>query len=202
MDREDKILYIIKLFSYLSGRNLLPGSTDPKDTYHWRYAAKFLDKMESMEVPWRTIIKIVSYVVEYAKQRRMVRNGINILNRSNTIDIAIMMEKREDSVNASELDNLRRSHNFVQHSQHSLSERVDDGFPNIVLWYMGRNINVGYLALSESCRIVTNTLDAIDRSILPDQSEIVDKRIKYLSNEYLRGKAKLILKDDFIKIIT
>ena len=96
---DDEINDIIKLYKALTGRNIIPKDTDPKRTYQYRYAAKFLKNMKG--VPWETIQKIVYCAIEYAKENEkasVYSRGLWILTKSNIVDIAYKKAKEEDQI--------------------------------------------------------------------------------------------------------
>lgn len=201
MNRNDKIYNIIKLFAQLSGRKLSKyDNTDIRDTYHWRYATRFLDRMESVDASWETITEIMYYVIAYARQNDMLHNGINVLNKTNALDVAIQMRNTEREQQSSELDFIRISQNFIAKQNKSLIEKSNGGFPNIVVWYISKNIHATYISLSRSCDEAMSLIDYIDRDMLPAQSVIGEKRIKYFTNKTLYNKARFILKRDFIDL--
>jgi len=199
---DEKIDEIIKLYNALTGRNIIPKNTDPKRTYQYRYAAKFMKNMEG--VSWETIKKIVYYAVEYASENRkksVWTRGLWILTKSNIIVIAYEKSKEEDRQRQLYLDKVIKSKKFAEEHNYEFSKtKTEGGFPNIVTWYDSGEISLTYLAMSESCKKALTTIDETDRRMIPDQKEIIRRRIRCLMDKDYREKLKNTLGSDYIKI--
>jgi len=198
---DDKINEIIKLYKGLTGRNVIPDGTDPKRTYQYRYAAKFLKNMEG--VSWETIQKIIYCAVEYAKENEkasVYSRGLWILTKSNIVDIAYEKAKEEDQIRKLDLTKVIRSKEFADEHDYKFSESPDGGFPNVVAWYDSGKISLTYLAMSESCKKAFSVLDEVDRRTLPNQKDITKRRIKCLIDIEYREQLKDIMGTDYIKI--
>jgi len=192
---------IIQLYKGLTGRDVIPKDTDPKRTYQYRYAAKFMKNMDG--VPWDTIKKIVYYAVEYAKendQKSVYTRGLWILTKSNIVEIAYKRAKEENNKSNLDLKKLLNSKKFAQDNGYDLEKSEDGGFPNIVKWYDTGKISLTFLSMSESCKNAMLKLDDVDKGMLPNQNEITKRRIKCtIDREYCK-KIKKILGSDYIKI--
>ena len=199
---DENIKEIIKLYGALTGRNVIPKGTDPKRTYQYRYAAKFLKNMEG--VPWETIQKIVYYAVEYAKESEKASvwtRGLWILTKSNIIDIAHKKAKEEGEQKELDLNKVIKSKEFAaQHNYEFSRSEKDGGFPNLVIWYDSGRISLTYLSMSESCKKALLELDKTDKRMLPSQKEITKRRIRCMMDTEYRGQLKDILEDDYIKL--
>jgi len=198
---DDEINDIIKLYKALTGGNIIPKDTDPKRTYQYRYAAKFLKNMKG--VPWETIQKIVYCAIEYAKENEkasVYSRGLWILTKSNIVDIAYKKAKEEDQIRKSDLVKVVKSKEFANEHDYKFSESVDGGFPNVVAWYDSGKISLTYLAMSESCKKAFSVLDEVDKRILPNQKDIVKRRIRCLIDTEYKKQLKDIMGTDYIKI--
>lgn len=199
---DEDIKEIIKLYKILTGRNVIPQGTDPKRTYQYRYAAKFLKNMEG--VSKETIQKIIYYAIEYAKEsdkESVWTRGLWILTKSNIIDIAYKKAKEEDNRRNLDLDKVKRSKNFAHEHNYKFSESMEDGgFPNIVIWYDNGKISLTYLAMSESCKNALLKLDDVDRRMLPDKKEIIKRRVKCLIDKDYKKQLMDIIGSDYIRI--
>jgi len=198
----EEINDVIKLYGALTGRDVIPKNTPPQKTYQYRYAAKFAKKYKN--VPWEIKKKIIYYAVEYAKEcdnKSVYTRGLWILTKSNIIDIAYERAKEEDDLKDLDLTKLKNSYNFVKEHNNDLLKSEDGGFANIVMWYENKKISLTYLAMSESCKKAYNKLDDIDKNILPNKQDIINRRIKCLIDHDYRDDIKKILGSDYIKII-
>jgi len=194
---------VIKLYEALTGRTVVSKNTDLQKTYQYRYAAKFMKNMKG--IPWKTVKKIVYYAVEYARENKgknisIWTRGLWILTKSNIVDIACKKAKEEDQQRNVDLDKVIKSKEFAQKCNYEFEKSEKGGFPNIVIWYDSGKISLTYLAMSESCKKALVTLDDTDKRMLPDQKEIIRRRIRCLIDTEHCKKLKNILGNDYIKI--
>ena len=109
MSHDEKINYIIQLYNLCIGRNKI----EPRDTYTWRYASKFLQRMETMSVEWSTIKKIVYYA---SKNKQ---GGISQLTYKKVIDQCINDALFDVQQQTLECDVLKRNYDFFLLSGHA-----------------------------------------------------------------------------------
>lgn len=202
MERNDKIHDIIKIFVRASGRkNILPKDTDPMDTYQWRYAARFVDRMEQMQVPWDIMIQIIYMIIEHVKEYRSLwLKGLWILTRKDIVDISYAKIEKRMRSKGSILDVLKRNYEFAEGHNFAFSDKPNQhAYPNIVSWYNANYISYNYIALSESCNTAMRELDYEERRRLPIKKITMQRVLLNSDNEFKR-KAKEIMCRDFIKL--
>lgn len=198
---EDRILEVIKIYSRLTGKNIIPKDTHYKRTYQYRYAYKFCERMK--DVPWETVKKIIYHAAKYAgehKNTTMWTRGLWILTKSNILDIVIERVKKQESTQDNELVKLSENRKFLEKNNFELNSGPEGGFPNIVRWFNDGKICLTYIAMSESCARAMLNLDNSDKSMLPTSKEISLRRIKCMTDKDLNKKIKNILNSDYIKL--
>ncbi|MBD3407221.1 MAG: hypothetical protein GF411_13965 [Candidatus Lokiarchaeota archaeon] len=202
MERDDKIREVIKIFVRASGRsNILPANTDPKDTYQWRYAARFVDRMDQTQVSWDVMEQIIYLIVDHVKEHKSLwSKGLWILTRKDIIDISYNKINKSLLSKHSILDVLKRNYEFAEEHNFEFSAKPNKfGYPNLISWYNANYINHNYIALSESCNRAMCELDNSDRRRLPIKN-ITMQRILLTSDNEFKRKAKEIMPKDFINL--
>jgi len=196
MNRDERIRTITEIYKQYSGRK--SKTLEDKNTYLWRYATKFLEKMEKFEAPW-SIIELTLYYL--AKQKRA--SGINSLQNDKVIECSIEMAINELKKQDMDIQTIADNHQFALKHNFEFAHKVNDGgYPNLVVWYVGKQISPSYVALSKSCQKTMEHMDNDERLMLPDPNFIRHKRIFCIANKKYGVKVKHILDNELIDIIS
>ena len=187
---DNDIYQILSTYCAAAGRKT-PSREVCYEGYLWRYANSFLQIMEEAQVPQQLYSTIISEVARQTKN-----NASNIANKKlilQAIDTIISSGKITEEL----IEDLKRSHNFAHiHHFNFLHRDRPNGYPNIVVWYMGKQLSDIYLSLSHLCHIAMAELPQDERSVLPSAEIISRWRMRYISNKDLNKAAKQILLSD------
>jgi len=201
MTHDDKIHEVIKLFASMSGRNnILPKSTNPKDTYQWRYAAKFVDTMDEVDVSWSTIKQIIYHIIQHVKKHRALWNkGLWVLTRKDIVDISYQRMSEHESHIKSEIEVIKRNHEFAASHDFAFADKPrEDAYPNLIRWYKAGSIGLTYIAVSDSCRKAIEQLDENDNLLPMDQ--IVQIRVLCFVDPDYKKKLRQVLGNEFLTV--
>ena len=202
MLKEEKVTEVIKLYEFFSGRkNIIPKDTDPTETYHWRYAAKFVANMEAHGMSWDSVRKVIPCVIEYMRENGGLSKGLWALTRKDVIDISCTKLKEQEESQQKETQILEQNYAFIKTRNFDLSTcQNEGGYPNIVIWFINKRVSLTYLAMSESCRIAMKQLSDTDRSMLPKQREIERRRVMCFIDKSRLKNIKSVMLDDTINL--
>jgi hypothetical protein len=199
----NRILEIIKLYTTITGRQIIPAGTPPENTYQWRYAAKFVKNMEELDVDWEVSKQIAYFAIKHALENKVDHRttwtrGLWILTRKDIIELADDKYHKCKELANSELVKVKKNYDFAKKNHFKFGDSVNDGLPNIVMWYNSNYIGLTYIAMSEGCRLALAQLDRTVVNLLPSHETIKDKRIKCIIDKDLYKKLKRIMMEDFI----
>ena len=198
MSRDDKIREIIVTFARASGRmNILPGDTNPRDTYQWRYVAKFVDNMDGSGVSLSTMKKMVCFIVEHIREHKSLwTKGLWALTRGDIVDISCKRMAEYERNIEHELDLVRRGRDFVKSQAYPLHHRRgNDAYPNIVIWYNTNKISTPFIASSRLCHKAILGLADDERDVLPMNS-IQIWRILLSTDDAKKACIRILLGND------
>lgn len=165
-----------------AGRKIkFPRCSDKTKTYQFRWTKKFCDRCyNEFGLDDKTVKALVYEVVGYAKSRKLLDRGTQILCMGNVADICYetitsMMDEEQSLIYEMQschrflYDQVSNKDNLVR----NLKKLSENGYPNIVNWYHLGHITDVYLALSKPCRRVLSSLTDEQREGIPGNFELL-----------------------------
>lgn len=188
-----------------AGRNIkFPKCSDKTKTYQFRWIKRFCDKCYNEFGLDNKTVKALTYeVVRYAKSHKILDRGTQMLSMRNIADICYetitdMMDEEQSLIN--EMQSCQRFlYSQVDDKDNpvrNLKRLSENGYPNIVNWYLLGHITEVYLALSKSCRRALSSLTDEQKEGLPSNFELLKICTYVTSDRDLLPKLKKIFGPD------
>jgi len=183
---DTKVFTVYLMFQQAMGkagrRIKFPRCSDKTKTYQFRWTKSFTQKCyNELELNESFIRILVFDIVDYAKQRKLLNKGTQLLCMNNIVDICCKSLENLAADEASLIEELRSSREFL-YSQvadknilvRTLLEPVKSGgSTKIVHWYNLGRLSEVYLALSKMCVRTMSKLPEDERSELPSRFEML-----------------------------
>jgi hypothetical protein len=72
-------------------------------------------------------------------------------------------------------------------------------YANIVSWYKANLINLGFIAVSKSCRRVLASLEEHERDLFPESTELLRAKIRLMHSGHILSELRTIMGNDLVK---
>jgi hypothetical protein len=163
------------------GRKIkFPKCSDKTKTYQFRWTKSFVKKCNEMELDDKIIHILVTDIVNYAKSRRLLDRGTQILCMGNITDVCYQGLKDLADDEVSLIEELRSCRTFLHEQVNDkdilvrrLIESETGGCSNLLYWYnLGRLTEV-FMALSNSCTQALAKLPEGEREELPSKFKLL-----------------------------
>jgi len=181
-----KVFTVYSLFQQAmqrAGRKIqFPRCADKTKTYQFRWTNNFTQKCyQEYDLDDTVVGYLISDIVDYAKKRRLLNKGTQLLCMNNIVDICVKSVESLASDEASLIEELRSCREFLYDQVtdknilvRTLVEPVSQGgCSNIVYWYNLSRLSEVYLALSKTCIKAMAKLPPEDRTELPSKFELL-----------------------------
>lgn len=186
-----------------------PKNTDPSKTYNWRFLSKFIDEFEKIGLPEYVLSSVIDTVVIEASNRGILDYGVSILTKIDVLKAYNKKLERELTDEVQMINNIIRTHEFLvhQHKQNNnecmtklLANRIHNrAYANITRWNQSGELNIGYIAVSKSCKKALKMLDKDELTLYPSPMEFIKIRITITCNKTSLQRLKALLGDDLIE---
>lgn len=176
------------------GRKIkLPKCKDQTKTYQFRWTKSFVSKCYGeWELDDQTINMLIGDIVDYAKSRKLLDRGTQILSMGNITDICYKGLKTLAADEVSLIDEVGSCHKFLHQQAHDkdtlvrrLVESDSGGCSNLLYWYNQGHLTEVYMALSKSCSQALSKLPKMEKEELPSGFELLRICTHTVSNDLL-----------------
>ena len=185
------------------GRKIkFPKCSDKTKTYQFRWTKNFVNKCyNELDLNDEIVYFLISDMVGYAKNQKLLNKGTQILCMSNIIDICYqgLENMAEDEVSL--IEELTSCHNFLYEQTndkdilvHRLTE-AEKGCSNLLYWHNLGYLTEVYMALSKNCSQALTKLPKEEKEELPTQFELFRICTHVVSDDLL-PRLKVILGSD------
>jgi hypothetical protein len=150
-----------------------------------------------------TIYEVVESLVEHAARNGQLRKrGLALLSSNSVVDIAYRSITQKQQAKTDIYKRIEREVKFVNSAGKcdrltTLLARDNGRSPNIVLWFIRREISPEFISLSRSCQIAINRLTEIDKSLMPNKLALEQSRRPCIAKVDLKFRLKLLFGDDW-----
>ena len=164
-----------------AGRKIkLPKCSDPTKTYQFRWTKSFANKCYNELGLDDKIVKIlIGDIVNYAKRKRVLDRGTQILCMSNITDICYEGLKTLADDEASLIEELRSCRIFLREQVNDkntlvckLVEPSPGGFSNLLFWFNQGYLTEVFMALSKTCSQALARLPEGEKQELPSKFKL------------------------------
>lgn len=166
-------------------------------SHKFRAAAKFVKQCEEIGLDIPQMQALVSEIIKYAKERKMLNRGLYILTLNELFEVCYkrILERQDNFEQQMQLielsvENLRK----IKEPLHS--SVASGGYSNLLCVVNSGRVVTTALAISKKCTDALYKIDDSERSMLPSNTELMKIRVKLLSNKENYRKLKRILGDD------
>jgi len=192
-----------------AGRKVnMPGHTDPKKTYQYRWMSAFVENLKDWQITSDDLERrMVFAVVKYARDHKLLRMGASILAMQKVLEIChnSIQEERKNFIEFA--TDLQRSRHFLIENCGSpfdmhkmLAQEKPGGYVNIVFWLKSGRISTTYLCLSSACHkalAVVEKWEPGQRKEIPSHGDLLKRRLRILAEPTLKKIAQRILGVDY-----
>jgi hypothetical protein len=192
-----------------AGRKVnMPGHTDPKKTYQYRWMSAFVENLKDWQITSDDLIKhMVFAVVRYARDHKLLRMGASILAMQKVLEICHNSIQEERKTYIEFATDLQRSRQFLLESCGSpfdvhkmTTKEKPGGYANVIFWLKSGRISTTYLCLSNACHkalAVIEKSDPSQRKEIQNHDDLLRRRLHILAEPTLKKIAQRILGVDY-----
>jgi len=178
-----------------------PKDTDPRRTYQWRYLASLNRKCQEWEFGEQLISDFISIVVEYSKEKQIIRKGLAVFHQNNVLEICYKTLLQRQKLDNQRSDLIESAHKWLVGQiggndplKTMLQRPKPKAFCNLTIWYEASKLPMLYIALSKLCvRAIKQLQGSTDLQLLPSLSELFMLRQRFYRDSDNLEHARRIL---------
>jgi len=195
----DTVLSIYEWFRKVMASNgrfiRRPKCNDITKTYQYRSVSQFADKVLKMSLTKNEIESLVTEIIRYAKDKKLLGRGTAILNMSNIFVICYNRIEASSVSSDRLIESIKLASSFIN-GDLAIPESIG-GYPKLIRLVNSGLVPIELVAVSKKCTLALQQTSS-DRDCMPSDIDMLKTRIRLLSRHSNYEAMKEILGDDLL----